>query len=216
MIRKSETTRRCKKCGGAVLPGEFRCFCSKVRPRRIKAKQGSPEAAHYFQLFKSIRTGSWARTGYVSPHTNLKAQRRILRADGEGRQYQIRTSRSRSWSSKAIEFFIYRCELARHYWRSEFDGLMGTRMELLAAGYTKQKVCDFLGIPRESLLWLDREIKKFGIRFPGRAVVIRSEYDKLRRKMKQGVAGDIIRRRRHGYKQSQVLQYQQVNPFSDK
>jgi hypothetical protein len=157
-----------------------------------------------------------AYTGYRTAHSAFKSEKRLLAPDGEGRQYQIRQSRSRWWSATAIEYFIYRCELARHYWRDEFAGLMGTRMELLAAGYTQQKVCDFLGIPRDSLLWLDGEVKKFGIRFPGRPTVIREEYDRLRRRMKQGVAADIIRRRQHGYKQTQNMQYQQVSPFTDK
>jgi hypothetical protein len=101
--------------------------------------------------------------------------------------------------------------------------LMGTRImllvysgfagELWAAGKDQQKVCDCLGVTHDSLKWLDKEIRNF-VWFPGRAQVIEGrEYWKLRRKMKTGVADDIIRRWKHGYKQGQVLETQQDGPL---
>jgi hypothetical protein len=114
-----------------------------------------------------------------------------------------------------VEFFIYRCELAREYWRSEFDSLMGARMELWAGGLDQQKVCDILQIPKASLAWIDTQIRQF-VWFPSRARLISLEYLALRRKMKAGVAADIIRRKQKGYKQTQSLQPQQHKPSEPK
>jgi hypothetical protein len=214
-LRKRDTTRTCKKCAALVLPGEVRCICAKVGARHKPAPQGSAEAAHYFQLFKSIRSGSWAKTNYKPARNLYRDQVRRLYAEASQRGWEIVAPRSVGFSPGSIVYFIFRCELAHHYWRSEFDMLMGTRMELWAGGCDQRKTCDILSIPRESLVWLDGEIRTF-VWFPPHAHVLNADFLKHRRKMKAGVAADIIRRRQKGYEQTQSLQPEKLSPSGAK
>jgi hypothetical protein len=213
--RKSDTLRKCPNCSGNILPGERQCPCAgrsfecptKPLPDTVL------QAAHYYHLFKSMRTGTWAKTGYIAPH-NFSKQRIRAMFDGREQWFSIRSSPvQHSFSVDAVEYFIFRCECAHRYWRDERAMLMGTRMELWAAGVDQQKVCDCLGITRDCLRWLDQEIRQF-VWFPPRSWALEGrEYWKLRRKIKTGVANDIIRRWKHGYKQSQAPEAQQDRPL---
>ena len=99
---------------------------------------------------------------------------------------------------------------------NEFDGLMGARMMLWLGGCNQQKTADLLQLPLDTLRWLDEEIRKY-IPFPPRGLSGRHpDYLKPYRKMKAGVAQDIVRRKQNGYKQGQSLSYQPLDPFSEK
>ncbi len=77
---------QCKRCGGLRVPGSGRCPCTSVKPRYRPAKQGSAEAAHFYQLKKSIKSGSWSKTGYRAPVNPEKRERRaqVTQADSRG------------------------------------------------------------------------------------------------------------------------------------
>ena len=210
-IRKSDSIRKCENCSGNILPGERYCPCAGRKFTTPGTIVPDPVLmqAHYFQLFRSMRTGSWTRHGHKTAHfTNESRSFRLLAGD-RGQFFSVRALPTpQPFDPAAIEFFIFRCELAQEYWRDERSRLMGVRMELWAAGQNQERVCDCLGISRDSLHWLDEQIRQF-VKFPYRARLIREDYWKLRRKMKAGVAEDIIRRWKHNYKQTQTLELQQ-------
>ena len=134
-------------------------------------------------------------------------------AASEMRGYSIRTL-PRMDPIFNIKWFIERCKIAKDpdYWRSQWYGLLGLRMEMWLNGLDRQKVCDLLQIPRKSLDYIDKEIRK-DVRFPVRAP--RKEKIKLR-KMKAGVAANIARRWQYGvgYKHNQVLRPAQYSGVS--
>jgi len=213
-IRKSDSIRKCENCSGNILPGERYCPCAGRKFTTPGTIVPDPVLmqAHYFQLFRSMRTGSWTRHGHKTAHfTNESLSFRLLAGD-RGQFFSVRALPTpQPFDPAAIEFFIFRCELAQEYWRDERARLMGARMELWAAGCNQQKVCDCMGISRESVHWLDGKIRHF-VKFPYRARLIRQEYWKLRRRMKSGFAEDVIRRWKHGYKHTQTLEYQEDGP----
>jgi len=147
--------RICKECCGLIFKGERTCACAgrTFKCPGVSAPEGSLEASHYWQLFKTMRTGSWAKTGYRAPHSPERTLRRMLYQDGL--RIGLRVRSFGQWNTTDLEYFIFRCEVARTYWRDHFAGLMGSRVELLISGCKRQKVCDYLGISRESLKWLD-------------------------------------------------------------
>lgn len=206
--------RRCKKCLGLIPSG--RCPCVSVRPRYARAAQGSVEAAHFYQIIKSIRSGSWAQTGYRAPYNPDREHLKRVYQELAGGFSIRKTSRPDPYATDtAVRFFVFRCEISRQFWRSEFDGLMGTRLILWLGGHNQAKVCDILQIPSKELRWLDGEIRRF-VNFRPRAYWPHPDYLQARRKMKAGTALDIIRRRKHSYKQGQALQPQQLNRPTDK
>jgi hypothetical protein len=210
-----QTRRNCPECSGILEPGERTCPCVGREFRTVKAYPADLTASHFHHLMKTIRSGSWASTGYKAPRNPAKeAEARLYQDFGPASGFTVSRRRREYHSFRDVQWFIYRAELAHSYWRDEFAGLMATRLTIWLGGCTKQKTCDFLQIPRASLKWLDSEIRKF-VRFPGRARSQNSEFLESRRKMKAGVALDIIRRRQKGYKQTQVLQPQRVDPFSE-
>jgi hypothetical protein len=211
-------TRICPECSGAIQPNERRCPCLKYglkkwnRPKIDGPKFDSLlSGAHFYHLMLSVRSGSWAQTGYRAAR---KPDRDIKKAMTSGLQAGgFSIDRQRIFRPFIdVQFFAFRCEISHAYWRNEFDGLMGNRLILWLGGCSKKTTCDYLQISRASLKWLDREIRQY-VRFPGRARGQNAEYLKARRKMKAGVAADIIRRKKVGYKQGQSLTVQQPNPF---
>lgn len=212
----------CPNCSGLLFEGESirRCPCAgrKFEIPTKPFKQGSIEAAHFFQLFKTIRTGSWTKTGYRPPWTQfrfqLKALHEAMPADKKGnRGFSIFIPKLTARVDD-VAWFIYRCEVAYQADRNEFAGLMGSRLELWWAGVKKRKACDYLGLSEAKLTWLDRFIRKNCVPFPARCPSINPDVLTIRRRMKAGVAADILRRHQHGYKQSQALPAQVDNPFS--
>jgi hypothetical protein len=204
--------RVCKQCSGRVEIGtKCPCIGRKFQPPRPAAKQGSIDAAHFRELYKSIRSGSWAKTNYRAPRNEQRAAISRLYQDFDG-GFSI-SKPTRCFSLTAVEWFIFRFDVSKQYWRSEFDGLMGSRLLLWLGGCDQQKTADRLQISREDLKWLDGEIRKF-VYFPARSNVQNPLYLKEYRKMRAGVARDIIRRKKHGYKQGQSLVPQRDKPHS--
>jgi len=205
----------CKKCSGILLPGAGRCPCASVKPRYKTAADGAVDAQHFYTLMKSLRDGSWLGGAfepdvarYKTPHSTAKsATREVFDAFGGGGFSIQKEPRWPSVSLVSVQFFIFQCEVSKQCWRNEFDGLMGMRMTLWLAGLSQREVCDRLQIPRKDLCWLDEQIRRF-LPFPSRSGFWRVEYLKSYRKFKAGVALDIIRRKRHNYKQGQALQPQ--------
>jgi hypothetical protein len=115
--------------------------------------------------------------------------------------------------NKAIAVFMWRAEMAYLKNRDEFAGLMKTRVALRLQRVKDEDVCEWLDLSRRELAELDGIIVGEGYlpRLP------RSKYDgeipTVQRKMKKGVAADILRRRRMSYKQNQTLTPQPVSPF---
>jgi len=225
--RKMDFDRACERCGADIPAGQRYCdsFTHSVPEgagleSAIKSQgcwDPSTNANHYYQLFKSIQSGSWAKTG-GSAGTNpakdfQKAQLYDAMAGGFGINYGRRENISQ-FRVLQVQDALCRFELAAQYWRSEFDGLCAKRLLLWLAGNDSAKVRDFLQISVRELEWLDGEIKKFCGWFTARVISHLPEYQKLYRKMKGGIASAIIRRRKHGYKQGQVLSYERVDPFS--
>jgi hypothetical protein len=219
--RKSDTARVCPTCCAKILPGERYCLCL-GREFRIPSKpapEGSSEAAHYYHLFKSIRTKSWTKTGYKAPWSLFRFQLKGLHADMPAnekgnRGFEIRRVSRLKARVDDVAWFVFRCEVAHQYERNEFAGVIGSRLELWWAGIKKRQVCDFLGLSEAKLNWLDRFIRDNCVRFPARCHSPNPEILILRRRMKAGVAADIIRRHQHGYKQSQALPAQVDNPLT--
>jgi hypothetical protein len=215
--------RECRTCGAIIDAGERRCKSPTHRVKHgrelgmtINAPQGSIQAAHFHHLAKSMRNGSWANTNYRAAYSEGRQQMGRVHQEFGGR-FAIERPPRPIRSFKDIQYFVFRCQLAKESLRDEFAGLMGMRLTLWLGGCTNQEVADRLQIPLDSLRWLDREIRGYyRINFPTRHTLQDAELLQSYRKMKAGVAADIIRRRQHGYKQSQVLQPQQVNPFSGK
>ena len=213
--RKSDSLRICPTCCAKILPGELRCLCvgRKFRVPRKPAKEGSVEAAHYYHLLKSVRTGSWAKTGYKAPWTlfrfQLKGVHADMPADEKGnRGFSLRRVSRLNARMEEVAWFIFRCEVAFQYERNEFAGLMGSRLELWWGAVNKRKAGDFLGLSEKKLNWLDKFIRDNYVRFPARCPSPNPEAITMRRKMKAGIAADILRRHEHGYKQSQAIPFQ--------
>ena len=217
--RKCDKQRVCPDCSGLVFPGERRCRCGgkNFGPPPRPAPEGSVEAAHNYQLLKSMRSGSWSQTGYRAAQSAYRdCLKSLYDGTGDNRGFDFEYRSTPKYSMREVSWFICRCEIAMIYWRSSFDGLMGSRLELWAAGCTQQKTCDILGIKRTALLWLDKHIRENFIWFPGRPWVAEPEYLTIRRKWKVGVADRILRQRKHNYKQSQALPPQPVKKHPSK
>ena len=204
----------------SYFPGSVggECGGKKFGPPPRPAPEGSVEAAHnYRPLLKSMRSGSWSKTGYRGAQSAYQdSLRSLYDGTGDNRGFDFEYRSTPRYSMLAVSWFICRCEISATYWRSSFDGLMGSRLELWAAGCTQQKTCDMLGIKRTALLWLDKHIRENFIWFPGRPWIAQPEDLTIRRRWKVGVADRIIRQRKYNYKQSQTLPPQQVSPVRSK
>ncbi len=121
----------------------------------------------------------------------------------------ILPSMADSWGSR-IAWLLYRCQLSKDKWRSEFDGLVGMWVSYWRAGYSADRIGEALSLTKADQEWLRKEVRKFIPLGPPPRTGLAPE---PARRMKKGVASDIVRRRRLGYKQSQVLAPQQDNPL---
>jgi hypothetical protein len=140
--RKIDTVRKCENCFGNVLPGERYCPCAgrKFTTPGVKVPDSELMRAHYFHLFKTIRTGSWTRHGHKTAHfTNESAGWKFIAGDRDQFFSVRRLPTPQPFDPAAIEYFIFRCETALKYWRDERARLMGGRMELWAAGGIKSE-----------------------------------------------------------------------------
>ena len=225
--RRRDTERICSICHGKVFPGEARCRCRRVggfaaEPGRglgkpLKAPPGSLTAAHLYHLIKSVRSGSWASTGYIAPKN--KARSDLSRTYQElGGSFSLSRRPVSTWLHKAreIAYLLWRCELRIRYEKeTEWENLMSKRLILCLTGNTRQKVCDFLQIKRTELDWLDGEIGHYlGFSVPAPCRDGWEEIRQLYRKAKGGWASDVIRRRHKNYNPGQTLSYQPDNPLS--
>jgi hypothetical protein len=209
LIEEIKSRPVCPDCSGYMDIGKngkpIRCRCHRYDSKKNRPRQdrgdGRPyekglQAAHYYQLNKTIKSGAWAKTGYRRPRRSRKSETRV------------------PWfgqDNKAIAVFLSRCDLAAQKWRDEFAGLMRDRVALRLRGMEDKDASSWLDLSRREIAELDGHIKLF-IPLP------RSFYDgpipALERKTKRAVASDILRRRRLGiYKQGQVLLPQRVNPL---
>ncbi|HKV79539.1 MAG TPA: hypothetical protein VJP02_15430 [Candidatus Sulfotelmatobacter sp.] len=116
---------------------------------------------------------------------------------------------------------MFRCETAAEYNRDEWANLMSKRLLLWLTGNKLDKVRDFLQLRRVEMDFLDGEIAKYlGFRLPAPrkdAEWVQMLFPLYReRKAKAGWAADVLRRFQKGYKQGQVLPYQQDDPLSSK
>ena len=123
-------SRRLRR-GGPQLPA------SKIYALRVLVKDRIRGAQRYQDSLRSLYDGT-----------------------GDNRGFDFEYRSTPRYSMLAVSWFICRCEISATYWRSSFDGLMGSRLELWAAGCTQQKTCDMLGIKRTALLWLDKHIRE--------------------------------------------------------
>lgn len=225
--RVTDFDRECKRCGAFIPKGQKRCdsFTHGVKVGKglgsaIKGSSGVPAdltAAHHYHLIQSIRSGSWARTGYragVNPVKDLQTAQLYQAMSGGFSISRCRGESLAPFIIRSVTELLTRAEISVTYWRSEFDGLMAKRLLLWLSGFDFQKTRDFMGLSRTELEWLDGEIRNFVPMFTARVRTENVEYWKLYRRMKAGVASDIIRRRQKGYKQGQSLSYQRDDPFS--
>jgi len=114
-------------------------------------------------------------------------------------------------SAQSVAWLLFRCQTAQDKWRDEFAGLLERWLTYWRAGYSVQRIADCLGLNRTDQEWLRAEVRKFiDLGPPPRIPHGNPPF----RKMKRGLAADIVRRRRLAYKQSQSLKPQQDSPFS--
>ena len=111
---------------------------------------------------------------------------------------------------KSVAWLLFRCQVAKDRWRDEFAGLLGLWLIYWRAGYNTERIGDCLGLNRADREWLLVEVRKYIDLGPAPRIA-RGKVPV--RKMKHGVASDIVRRRRLAYKQSQSLKPQQDSPF---
>ena len=174
-------------------------------------------AAHHYHLIQSIRSGSWARTGYragVNPVKDLQTAQ-LYQAMSGG--FSISRCRGESLAPFIIRSVTNLRPRRRYPLRTGGVSLMGSWRSGFCYGSADsifRKPPDFMGLSRTELEWLDGEIRNFVPMFTARVRTENVEYWKLYRRMKAGVASDIIRRRQKGYKQGQSLSYQRDDPFS--
>jgi hypothetical protein len=225
--RVTDFDRECKRCGAFIPKGQKRCDSL---THGVKAGKGlgsvfkssgswdkSLNSAHHYHLIQSIRNGSWARTGYraaVNPVKDLQTAQLYQAMSGGFSISRHRGENQTLFIIRGVEELLFRAEISVTYWRSEFDGLMAKRLLLWLSGFDFQKTRDFMGLSRAELEWLDDEIQRFFPPFSARVRTAQVEYFRLYRRLKSGVASDIIRRRQKGYKQGQTLAYQRDDPFS--
>lgn len=197
----------CPDCGALFehrkdgKPRKCRCHRYEKKWNRPK-RDGRPyekalQAAHHYHLHRTIDSGSWSKTGH-RPAKRTSYSHPLVQPGPDQR---------------ALADFLFRAELAASRWRDEFAGLMLTRVTLRLQGMTNPDVLGWLDLSRSELAELDTVISEYlpnrrSWRFGGR---IRP----ISRKMKRGVAQDILRRRRMGiYNPAKVLRPQRVNPFT--
>jgi len=165
-----------------------------------------------------MRSGSWSYSGFRAPwNESRQTFKETLQSLGGPEWCSIRgMARPDGISPQSVEMFLYRCEIAVQYLRDERAKLAGIRIELWGAGHDQQKTCDFLGLTRAELLWLDEQIRNV-LKFPSRArKILPDEMICIRRKAKAGWARDVIRRWQRGYKQTYVSLFQQRNASYEK
>jgi hypothetical protein len=158
---------------------------------------------------------SYTQAKYKRPHNprRLATARACQEMTDGGRGFSVRTipvSAAES-SDYNVVWLMYRCECAHSFWRDEFAGVMQYWLQCWRAGFSQVKTDQALRISTKEGAWLRTEIRKY-IRV-GPPPRIKRGHPPLRR-MKGGVACDVIRRRRLAYKQSQSLKPQQDSPFS--
>lgn len=207
----------CEYCGGLKNPKRKRCDCQRgeknkngkfwrAARRDGPAYESSLVAAHNYHLNKSrIKSAVEAR---ARTHSRPGVNR-----SGPSFTHAHPFVVWRGDDNKAIAVFMYRTELAYTKNRDEFAGLMKTRVALRLQGMANEQVCEWLDLSRRELAELDGIIVGEGFlrRIPRSC--FDGEIPTVERKMKKGVAADILRRRRMNYKQSQVLTPQQLDPF---
>jgi hypothetical protein len=150
--------------------------------------------------------------GYRAPYSAFRKQRAARVDDGIhwSSVTSIVISRAES-AGRDVEWWIYLCEVAKEKWRDEFAGLMGYWLKCWRAGLSSEMTNADCRITRTEGDWLRKEVCKYKRLGPPPRT---PQGLRPLRKMKSGVASDIIRRRRMNYKQSQTLQPQRVDPFS--
>ena len=202
--------RVCPDCG--AWTEKKRCDCQRYekkwnRPRRDGPKyEGSLQAAHHYHFNKTRIQSA------------MEGRRRRYSRPGVKRGVAWSHAHPRiEWGgqdNKAIAVFMWRTELAYLKNRDEFAGLMRARVALRLQRKSNDEVCEWLDLSRRELAELDGIIVGDGFlrRLP------RSHYDgpvpEIPRRMKKGVAADILRRRRMNYKQGQIPTVQLVSPLS--
>lgn len=201
--------RQCVKCGGLPAP-------ERIPDRKPGCWDVSLEAAHSYQLHKTIKSGSWANTKGRDPlKKNADELNRIVQDFG-GLKFSVRRPKcGPSISIGALDYFLFRCDVYERYQRSEPARLLAIRVILWAHGRDQEYCQNFLDITREERLFLDREIRRH-FKFPARALkgqafVLPEIVDRLmpQRRCKRGWAKDVIRRWQHGhYKHDQLLSFQ--------
>ena len=194
-------THRCKKCGATRYAGEGRCPCSK-KPKFKSKYPRDLNSASCYHLIQTWGKGFRLKGDFRRAHWGF-----VYKPKAKPRSYVIQ-------DNKAIALFLFRAEVA-YLKGDQFAGLLGRRVSLRLRGLTNDEVCEWLDLSRRELDLLDEIIVGEGYlsRIP------RSQFDgtvpPVVRKMKKGVAQEILRRWMHkeNYNWGQVLVPQLVSPF---
>jgi hypothetical protein len=194
-------SRICPECCATRYPGEGRCPCQ----RKPKFKSPYPKdlnAAHAYALRKVWGKGFGLKNDFRKAYWGF-----VYKPKGPRRSFVVQ-------DNKAIALFMYRTEVAYKH-GDQWAGLIGRRVALRLHGKTNEEVCEWLDLSRRELDLLDEIIIGEGYipRLP------RSQFDgavpPVVRKMKKGVAQEILRRWMHkeNYNLGQVLAPHIVSPF---
>jgi hypothetical protein len=210
---------QCKKCGGLTVPGTGRCPCASVKPRYRPAPEGSAEAAHFYQLHKTILSGSWAKTGYRRPVNPDKRERAAQLREGDLHGLEFGYFPIVGYSAANLQMLFHRCKIAVEKSRDSWAGLIGTRMVLWMFKKTHDQVCDILGLTKLELKKLDTMIRRI-CPFPVRAskyapIPLEAECFIPARRWKRNTpssAREVLRRQLH-YEQSQLQRNDTLEPF---
>ena len=201
-LPKYKTQRDCQKCGEILEAGQRKCSCAKKK--KWDSDRQYPKdlnSSSNYHLAKTFGKGFGLKNDFRAAHWGF-----IYEPKGERRSFVIQ-------DNKAIAIFLWRAEMA-YLKGDQFAGLLGRRIALRLQGKTDHEVCEWLDLSRRELVELDHIIVGgYLTRMP------RSKFDgkipAVERKMKKGVARDIIRQWKHreNYNRGQVLSPQLVSPF---
>lgn len=194
-------SRICTECRAIRYSGEGRCPCT----RQPKFKSPYPKdlnSASARALCKTWGKGFGLKNDFRNAYWGF-----VYKAKGPRRSFVVQ-------DNKEIAHLLFRTELASKN-GDQWAGLIGRRVALRLHGKTNEEVSEWLDLSRRELDLLDEIIVGEG--YLGR--LPRSQFDgavpPVARKMKKGVAQEILRRWMHkeNYNFGQVLAPQIVSPF---
>jgi hypothetical protein len=193
--------RVCPLCGATIYADESRCPCKRKPKWKSKYPADLNSASGYHLM------NTWGKGFRLKGDGRRANWDFVYKPKAPRRGFVIQ-------DNKAIAHFLFRAELA-YLKGDKFAGLLGRRVALRLRGTTNDQVCEWLDLSRRELDLLDEIIVGEGYltRLP------RSQFDgkipTVERKMKKGVASDILRRWMHkeNYNLGQILAPQIVSPF---